>query len=131
MAQVIRFTTDAFDVSQERPNPINPIFGESLLRWLEQRLPSQTHMSEPDAEDWGWYCDLRWNGRAYLLGACASEGDGPQREWILQIEKHRTLTEKLLGRARMTADDECARYLQRLLESEPAFHNVAADGLTP
>ena len=30
MARVMRFRTAKFDVSKERPNPINPIPGESL-----------------------------------------------------------------------------------------------------
>ena len=40
MAHVIRFRTDKFDVSKERPNPINPIPGESLLLWLRERARS-------------------------------------------------------------------------------------------
>ena len=63
MARVIRFTTDKFDVSKERPNPINPIPGESLLVWLQDRAQSRTQLTEPDAEDWGWYSYVDWNGR--------------------------------------------------------------------
>lgn len=126
MARVIRFTTDKFDVSKERPNPINPIPGESLLVWLRDRAQPRTLMTEPDAEDWGWYSYVDWNGRQYLIGASASEDEG-EREWILQIDKQRTMKEKLLGREAMTVDDECADFFQGLLEAEAAFKGVSVD----
>ena len=126
MARVIRFTTDKFDVSRERPNPINPIHGESLLVWLRERTQARTQLTEPAAEDWGWYSYADWNGRQYLVGASASD-DEDDREWILQIDKQRTVKEKLLGREAMTADDECARFFQTLLEAEEAFKGVSVD----
>lgn len=127
MARVIRFTTSKFDVSTERPNPINPIPGESLLLWLRSQAPPEVDLSEPDAEDWGWYSSVDWKGRPYMLGSSASEEEGGQREWILQIDKHRSVKEKLLGREKMSEDDECARYFQRLLETEPSFNAISVD----
>lgn len=126
MARVIRFMTEKFDVSKERPNPINPIPGESLLVWLRERAQSRVQLTEPDTEDWGWYSYADWNGRQYLIGASASEDEG-EREWILQVDKQRSMKEKLLGREAMAADDECAAYFQALLETEPAFKSVSVD----
>ena len=54
MARVVRFTTSLFDVAKERPNPINPIPGESLLLWLREKSLPRVQVSERDAEDWGW-----------------------------------------------------------------------------
>jgi len=127
MAHVIRFNTATLDVSKERPNPINPIPGESLLLWLRQRARPDVAVSVPDAEDWGWYSTVQWKGRSYMLGSSACEDDGGDWEWILQIEKHRSVTEKLLGRSKMNKDDECAKYFQRLLESEATFKGVSVD----
>lgn len=131
-AIVIRFTTTLFDVTQERPNPTNPIRGESLLVWLAQKLEGRVAVPAPQTEDWGWYVDIDWDGRAYLLGASASftgdeERPGEPCEWILQIVKQRTLKERVLGRAKMTADDPCAAHVQKLLEAEPAFTGVERD----
>ena len=126
MARVIRFTTDKFDVSKERRNPINPIAGESLLVWLREQAKPRAQLTDPDTEDWGWYSFVDWNGRQYLLGVSASDDEG-EREWVLQIEKQRSMKEKLLGRATMTADDECATFIQGLLEREPAFKAVSVD----
>ena len=127
MAHVIRLMTDKFDASKERPNPINPIAGESLLLWLREKAKPRALLTEPDAEDWGWYSSVEWKGRSYMLGSSVSEDESGDREWILQIEKHPTVTEKLLGRAKMGKDDECAHYFQRLIMSEATFIGVSVD----
>lgn len=124
-ATVIRFTTDTFDVTKERPNDINPIYGESLLLWLAEKLKGEVVMTEPQTEDWGWYVDIDWKGRSYMLGASASDEENGQREWVLQIVKHRTLKERILGQEKMTAEDECVVHLRRLLDK--AFANVRVD----
>ncbi|HEX3880215.1 MAG TPA: hypothetical protein VHW24_24705 [Bryobacteraceae bacterium] len=54
MARVLRFYTAAFDVTKERPNPINPIPGESLLLWLREKAKGLVEISAPDSEDWVW-----------------------------------------------------------------------------
>jgi hypothetical protein len=128
MERVIRFTTDKFDVSKERPNPINPIPGESLLIWLREQVGTKVVISESDAEDWGWYAYADWNGRQYMLGSCAlEEEENGEREWILQVVKERSLKEKLLFRQKMLPDDECARFFQNILEGEPGFKGVSVD----
>ena len=116
-----------FDVAKERPNPINPIAGESLLLWLRQRASPDVEVSEPDAEDWGWYSSVVFDGRLYMLGASASDEDNGEREWILQIVKHRSLLEKLLGREKLGEVDECVSFFQRLLRSETSFRDVSVD----
>jgi hypothetical protein len=128
MARVLRFYTAAFDVTKERPNPINPIPGESLLLWLREKAKGLVDISAPDSEDWVWYGYAEWKGRKYLLGARASDDkkDG-QREWGLQIDKVRSVTERLLGWANMSEDDECAQYFQSLLEREASFRDVSVD----
>ena len=126
MTRVIRFLTAKFDVSAERLNPINPVPGESLLLWLRAQARPHVELSHPEPEDWGWYSFVTWKGRQYLLGSSASE-EGGDREWILQIDKQRSVREKLFGREKMTSDDECARFFQRLLEQEPSFRSVSAD----
>lgn len=50
MTRVIRFNTSAFDVTKERPNPINPIPGKSLLLWLRDRARPDVEVSEPAFE---------------------------------------------------------------------------------
>lgn len=129
MAAVIRFTTSLFDVSKERPNSINPIPGESLLLWLAKQAEGTVSIGPPDTEDWGWFSDLSWGGRAYMLGACAydDEGGDGRREWVLQIDKHRTLKERVLGAEKMTEDDPCVRFVHQLLEQEPAFEDISFD----
>jgi hypothetical protein len=127
LAAVIRFTTSAFDVTREHPNPINPIYGESLLLWLAQQIKGRIAIARPEPEDWGWYADIDWNGRAYMLGAAAMDEENGAREWVLQIIKHRTLKERLLGREKMRPGDECAEFFRKILEAEPRFTGVSLD----
>ena len=127
VARVIRFTTSLFDVTKERPNPINPIPGESLLLWLRERARPRFDVSEPDAEDWGWYSSVIDNGRHYMLGVSASDGENGEWEWVLQIVKHRSLLEKLLGREKMSEADQCALFFQDLLTDEVNFKDVSVD----
>lgn len=127
-AAVIRFNTALFDVSKERPNPINPIVGESLLLWLAEKLSGRLLLTSPDTEDWGWYSTVEWNGRRYMLGSSAAEAEADgTREWILQIVKHRSVTERLVGQEKMTPDDGCVRLLLDVLRSEPAFLGITLE----
>lgn len=126
--RVIRFFTARFDVASERVNPINPIPGESLLRWLCDGATPMLSVSEPEPEDWGWYSAVIFDGRPYMLGASASEGEAGERtEWILQIVKQRTFAERLTGRARMAADDACAEFFEGLIRRQPDFEDVTVD----
>jgi hypothetical protein len=116
-----------FDVTKERPNPVNPIAGESLLLWLRERARPRFDVSEPDTEDWGWYSSVLCNGRHYMLGASASDEENAEREWVLQIVKHRSFVERLFGREKMNEDDDCALFFQTLLEGEASFKGVSVD----
>lgn len=127
MHPVIHFRSRQFDVSLEPGNPINPIRGSSLLDWLRSRLPANVEMSAPMAEDWGWYCDVDWHGRHYMVGACANEEPDGNHEWVLQIDKLRSFREKLFGREKMTVDDPCLACLKNLIALESNFTDVFAE----
>jgi hypothetical protein len=45
----------------------------------------------------------------------------------LQVEKQRSVKEKLLGREKMVKEDQCAQFFQDLLEQEPSFKKVSVD----
>ena len=71
MNKAIYFNTSLFDPSKEDENEINPIYGQSLLIWLKDKLSNKLEFSEIDMEDWGWYSHIIWNGRKYLIGSVA------------------------------------------------------------
>jgi hypothetical protein len=127
MHPVIRFKTTLFDLAAEKPNPINPIRGSSILEWLRARPPEDMEMSDSAAEDWGWYCDVTWPGATYLLGASAEEAGDGNHEWALQLEKSRSLVDKLLGRNKLAEDDFCLATLREVLSQEPAFTEVTVE----
>ena len=119
------FWTSLFDISKERPNEINPIPGESLLIWMAAELVDEAAMTSPDMEDWGWYSTLNFEGRSYMIGSVAlDERDDGRREWVVQIDKHRSIKERILGRAKLTGDDPCVLMVRELIEHEPEFVDV-------
>lgn len=127
MTVIVPFNTRMFDVSRERPNPINPIAGESLLRWLGEKLPSGQGLSEPNVEDWGWYSSIEWDGSHYMLGSSASEAEDGVREWVLQVLRNRSLKERLLGRGRVTPDAPLVIRIVGLLSGEPQFMDLQVE----
>ena len=127
MGVVIRLNSSVFDLASEPMNPINPIPGMSILTWLRSRVPTEFRMSEPDAEDWGWYSTVHCNGRGYLIGASATEESDGNHEWAVQIDAQRSLKEKVLGRGKMSPDDSCALAIEQLLRSQAEFTNVQVE----
>ena len=128
MPAVIRFNTDKLDVTRERANPINPIFGEALLLWLKKVLAPAYDIGTPEPEDWGWYAHLVWEGQRFMLGSSASdEEDDGRREWVLQVVPQRSLKERLLGRGKVTRDHALVHYLAGVLSREEAFLGVSVE----
>ena len=126
MAHVISFTTTRFDISTEKPNPINPIAGQSVLLWLKaELLLANYRVTEPDTEDWGWYMDVKDGTAAYLVGASADADPQPRPvEWTVQVHKHRSMTDRLLGRNTMAADDPLFALIERLVRADSTLHQV-------
>ena len=124
MHPVIHFQSGVFDLNAEPENPINPIPGSSLLDWLRCHIPA---MSDPSPEDWGWYSHLVVDGRNYLIGSCAHESADGNHEWVLQIDKTRSLKEKLLGQAKMAITDPCFILVHGLIQQEPGFTSISVE----
>jgi hypothetical protein len=113
---------------KKEKNPINPIYGISLLEWLKEKSQDRLELAEPYAEDWGWCSEVEYEGRHYLLGACAhfEEGDDstPEIEWVFQVNKYRNLKEKLLGKTKMSTSDGCVVLLREVFERHPNIKQV-------
>ena len=127
MSAVIRFNTRKFDVTRERPNPINPIVGESLLLWLKQALDAVHEIDKPEPEDWGWYTHLLWEGQRFLLGSSASDEEDGEREWVLQVVPQRSLKQRLLGRGRIGPEHPLVQHVVSVLSREEAFIGVSVE----
>ena len=129
MAHLISFTTTRFDLSNEPPNPINPIAGQALLSWLRAELIKiGWHVTEPDAEDWGWFMISRKGDASYLLGASGEiVGDTPPTDWIVQIHKNSSLLEKLTGRNKLADDDLLTREIERLVRRDASIAKVEVE----
>jgi NAD(P)H-flavin reductase len=125
VAHLVSFKTAMFDVSRETPNDINPIAGQSVLLWLRSELVKARYsVTEPDTEDWGWYVDVNGESGSYLVGASAEADAAPPIEWIVQVHKHRSLTDKILGRNKMLADDPLSALIERLIRADARIEQV-------
>ena len=126
MACLIEFKTSMFDPAAEPPNRINPIAGQSVLKWLREHVvPDAT---EPDGEDWGWYMEVDFDGARYLVGAiCHPPEQGspdPIREWMIQIHKQRSLKDKLFGRTVLQPTYRLAAKFVGAFRADPAFLHI-------
>ena len=129
MAHLVSFRTSKFDVRSEEPNPTNPFAGQGVLNWLRLELARANYAAtEPGTEDWGWYVDVQGNGASYLVGASADAGSAtPDIEWIVQVHKHRSLKEKILGQNKMAVDDPLVLLIERIVRSDPQMFDVSID----
>ena len=129
MAHLVSFRSTRFDPTAETPNPINPIAGQAVLNWLRAELAKAQYAStEPDTEDWGWYINVEGGGASYMVGASAdAEGSTPSVEWVIQVHRHQSLKEKLLGRNQMAVDDPLVALIERIVRADPDSSDVAVD----
>ena len=109
---------------------INPIYGESFLIWLKEQFDGEFSVTAPFMEDWGWYCNVLFQGQKYLVGSSVfiEEDDNPESElkkWLIQIDKHRSFIEILLRKAHISETDEFVHLLKSKLEAEPQIQSVA------
>jgi len=130
VAHVITFRSARFDIAAETPNPINPIAGESLLRWLGERLRETRYAATtPKPEDWGWFIGVETEGASYLVGASgeADEAAPGTVAWTMQIHKHRSLKQKLTGANKLTRDDRLSAAVERLVRQSADAVDVEVD----
>ena len=129
LAHVITFRTSKFDVSKETPNDINPIAGESVLRWLSDELNGRSFEStSPRTEDWGWYVYVSGASAKYLLGASADATEpAASVHWTIQLHKERSLTDKITGANKLTPDDPLSAMIERIIRADPAIADVEID----
>ncbi len=127
MHYVISFETSIFDLDSERENSINPIKGLSVAEWFKPRfLEKGIEVGEIDEEDWGWYSIAKYQGNSYLLGFIAfpDEKGVENPEIIVQVDKERTIFEKLLGKNKMEYSDKVIAAVKSIISSTPDFNKV-------
>ncbi len=129
MSHDFRFVTSRFDPTKEPANEVNPIAGHGALAWLCGKLRTQgMSVSEPAAEDWGWFVDASTDDATYLIGASGeAEGGSPDVEWIIQLHIRRSMKDRLLGRNKLATDDPLSLAIEKILRQQPDFHQLAVD----
>jgi hypothetical protein len=129
MTHLVYLTTTKFVGAKEEANPYNPIAGKALLSWLREQL-SMTgwRVTEPDAEDWGWFIIVQKSGDSYLVGASGEmNGDNMSTDWIIQIHKNRTFIEKLTGKNKLLDGDLLTREIEGVVLRDTGTEKVNVD----
>lgn len=133
MAHLASFVSAKFDVSKETPNPINPIAGESVLIWLQQKLTQAGYYCDlPESEDWGWYTYAGRDSAEYLIGASADvdiSAYSPETDvdWIVQLHKMRSFKDKLFSRNKLKRDDALFNCIVEILRADGEMKQVTVD----
>jgi hypothetical protein len=129
MAHLFTFNSGQFREQDERTNPINPIGGEGVLKWLSTQLAGQGfEVGEPDAEDWGWYTHVSVGPRTYLLGASGEwENEAERADWTIQLDLRRSFWERLKTSTAMRSEDPLSTSVESLLRANSDFRNLAVD----
>jgi len=124
MTALVEFETSIFDFSSETENKYNQIYGQSILLWIVDKCPAVSFKGSPDTEDWGWYIDAIWDDRRYVIGASA-ECDNSNIAWcVVQIEKQRSLKEKLFCKEKLVVSDGLVKQISNLFLNGPEFEKV-------
>ena len=127
MHYVISFESKQFDLDGEEENPINPIKGKSVGEWLVELLrKEEINVSNFDAEDWGWYSYATYQDNKYLIGFAAHPGRSENEvpEIIIQVDKRRSLFERLLGKNKLTNNDPLLSIIERHIKGIEDIANI-------
>ena len=129
MAHLITFTTSRFDVGAEPPNPVNPIAGHGVLAWVGEQLGTRGYqVTEPDYEDWGWYMLVDDAQEHYMVGASGdAEEQAADVEWIVQVNRERTLMDQIRGRNKLADDDRLFALIEELVRAQDDMADIQVD----
>jgi len=70
---------------------------------------------------------VRSTEASYLVGAGSDVDQPPPREWAVQIHRERSLSDKLFGRNRLTADDAVSALIEKIVRDNNDTRDVAVD----
>jgi len=126
MRSHVTFKTRRFNQTEVQPHFINPCcFGEDCIGWLITELRARGWADLTDAwqEDWGWQTSGRQDGRRYLLSVGLIPEDEP--EWLVHVQEHPTLLDRLRGRADLTVVPRLAPALHEVLLAASDVRDVS------
>ena len=129
----ITFETDLFNLSEEQEHFINPCcFGEDLAVWLKGHLEKRSYVvDEPGQEDWGWYLELESEEQRYFLAVNGNASEDEENvnmgEWMVFVQKRRSLMETLTKKGKIAMDDSLVACIKSILSAEDGIVNVGQD----
>lgn len=126
----ILFETNRFNLSKVKSHFINDCcFGEDLAHWLSQKLKLKNiNATDIFQEDWGWGFYVVIENQTYFIGiggvSDGADNDSNQGEWRVMIEKKRSFVEKILGKNKLTDNENIVTLIKNILNGENDFKNI-------
>lgn len=96
----VTFLSDEFNLTEEKPNFINPgCFGEDLAESLISLLSTNSDLKvdpAPGSEDWGWEILLCYKGRHFFIGLGPYDIKGYEG-WLCFVESRLPFFKRWFG----------------------------------
>ncbi|MFA1260368.1 hypothetical protein ACDI97_02700 [Xanthomonas axonopodis pv. fascicularis] len=124
--------TDRFNLSVVGNDFINDCcFGEDFSKWLVSALSEAGVPADVICmEDFGWANHAEHQGVSYLMCVAGNSEEDPSRpnygEWHVMRERHRTFTQKLLGKNKTAATDPIVGNVTQVLRAA-RFADIAVE----
>lgn len=124
--------TDRFNLSVVGADFINDCcFGEDFSKWLVSAL---SEAGVPAGvicmEDFGWANQAEHQGISCLMCVAGNSEEDPSRpnygEWHVMLERHRTFTQKILGKNKTAATDPIVGKVVQVLRAA-GFSDVTVE----
>jgi hypothetical protein len=72
--------------------------------------------------------DVTGSDGSYLVGASAdADGSTSDVEWVVQVHRHRSMSDKLFGRNKMASDDPLAVLIERIVRGDSQISDVSVE----
>ena len=99
------------------------------MQWLREKLSgSMYEVTAPEPEDWGWYVYVKGAGASYLVGASADARDtGRNIDWAVQIQRQRSLKDKITGANTLTVDDPLSALIEKIIRADADVGEIDVD----
>ena len=97
-----------------------------MLEWLRPPLAAAGYPStEPDPRTGVGTWTSRAPAVPYLVGASGdAEAEAREIDWVVQIEKHRSMTDRMFGRNAMADDDPVSAAIEKIVRADSQIQSV-------
>jgi len=127
LERVWSFTSTAFPLEPGEAETVNPgLGGRKLCSYLSKALADRgVAVNQPEAEDWGWRLELRFEGRRFWMGCGAVSGEPDS--FVVFLKTRRGLRGLLAGSVWHESFGRLAQLVENTLREHPEIHDLTEE----